>query len=66
MVPAASGPHAEPEVVIESTTSVEVGKRYADEKSGLEVLCAKRGPGPLMFNGRPLTVKGAKPLPSSD
>ncbi|HZT67816.1 MAG TPA: hypothetical protein VFA11_18650 [Acidimicrobiales bacterium] len=43
-----------------------LGKRYIDEESGLEVLCAKAGAGPLEFEGRPLTVKGAKPLPSSD
>jgi hypothetical protein len=43
-----------------------VGKRYADETSGLEVLCAKAGPGSLAADGRAVSVKGAKPLPSSD
>jgi len=43
-----------------------VGKRYADEDSGLEVLCAKPGPGALAVDGREVPVKGAKPLPSSD
>ncbi len=43
-----------------------VGKRYADEETGLEVLCAKPGPGTLAIDGRELPVKGAKPLPSSD
>ena len=43
-----------------------VGKRYADEESGLEVLCAKPGPGALVADGREVPVKGAKPLPSSD
>jgi len=43
-----------------------VGKRYTDEESGLEVLCSKPGPGPLAADGRLLTIKGAKPLPSSD
>jgi hypothetical protein len=43
-----------------------VGKRYADEESGLEVLCAKPGPGSLAADGREVPVKGAKPLPSSD
>ncbi|MCU0309732.1 MAG: hypothetical protein MUE36_02160 [Acidimicrobiales bacterium] len=43
-----------------------VGKRYTDEESGIEVLCSKPGPGPLAVDGRPLTIKGAKPLPSSD
>lgn len=43
-----------------------VGKRYSDETSGLEVLCAKAGPGSLAADGRAVTIKGAKPLPSSD
>lgn len=43
-----------------------IGKRYADEDSGLEVLCAKPGPGTLAADGRVVPVKGAKPLPSSD
>jgi len=43
-----------------------VGKRYADEASGLEVLCAKPGPGALTVDGAELPIKGAKPLPSSD
>ena len=29
-----------------------MGKRYADEESGLEVLCAKPGPGTLAADGR--------------
>jgi hypothetical protein len=43
-----------------------VGKRYADEASGIEVLCTKAGPGSLSLGVDPLPVKGAKPLPSSD
>jgi hypothetical protein len=43
-----------------------VGKRYSDETSGLEVLCAKAGPGAVAADQRDLTIKGAKPLPSSD
>lgn len=43
-----------------------MGKRYADEDLGLEVLCSKPGPGALSIGDRPLLVKGAKPLPSSD
>ena len=43
-----------------------VGKRYADDDTGLEVLCAKPGPGSLTIDGRELPIKGAKPLPSSD
>ena len=43
-----------------------LGKRYADEELGLELLCARPGGGTLTVNGQPLLVKGAKPLPSSD
>ena len=43
-----------------------LGKRYTDEPSGLEVLCTKGGDGSLTFDGAPMPVKGAKPLPSSD
>ena len=43
-----------------------LGKRYADEELGLELLCTKAGKGALTVDGRPLAVKGAKPLPSSD
>lgn len=43
-----------------------LGKRYADEGSGLELLCTRAGAGTLTVDGRPLPVKGAKPLPASD
>lgn len=43
-----------------------LGKRYADEELGLEVLCSQGGDGPLTVGETPLLVKGAKPLPSSD
>ncbi len=43
-----------------------LGKRYADEELGLEVLCSKAGDGPLTIGAEPLPLKGAKPLPSSD
>lgn len=43
-----------------------LGKRYVDEESALELLCTKGGAGALTVDGRPLTIKGAKPLPSSD
>jgi hypothetical protein len=43
-----------------------LGKRYADEELGLELLCSKAGAGELTVDGQPLLVKGAKPLPSSD
>lgn len=43
-----------------------LGKRYTDEESGLEVLCTRPGSGELAVDGRPLALKGTKPLPSSD
>jgi hypothetical protein len=44
----------------------EIGKRYTDEASGLEVLCTKAGAGSLSLGDTLLVVKGAKPLPASD
>jgi hypothetical protein len=43
-----------------------LGKRYADEELGLEVLCTKAGEGSLSVGETLLAVKGAKPLPASD
>jgi hypothetical protein len=43
-----------------------LGKRYADDELGIELLCSKAGTGSLSVDGRPLPLKGAKPLPSSD
>jgi hypothetical protein len=44
----------------------QLGKRYADEELGLEVLCTKAGEGSLSVGDALLEVKGAKPLPASD
>ena len=43
-----------------------LGKRYADEEVGIELLCSQGGAGTLTIGDKPLLVKGAKPLPSSD
>jgi hypothetical protein len=43
-----------------------LGKRYADEELGLELLCSQAGEGALTIGDQPLLIKGAKPLPSSD
>lgn len=43
-----------------------LGKRYADDDLGLELLCTKAGAGALTLGGAVLGLKGAKPLPSSD
>jgi hypothetical protein len=44
----------------------QAGKRYADEATGLEVLCTKAGAGTLTIGGRPIGAKEAKKLPASD
>jgi hypothetical protein len=43
-----------------------LGKRYADEEVGLELLCVKGGTGQLSVGGRLLSPKQARPLPASD
>jgi hypothetical protein len=50
----------------EASEGTALGKRYADEALGLEVLCTKAGAGDLFCNGERLLPKSAKPLPSSD
>ncbi|MFJ4840766.1 hypothetical protein [Streptomyces sp. NPDC088746] len=44
----------------------QLGKRYADDELGIELLCTKPGKGSLAVDGNPLPVKGAKALPASD
>jgi hypothetical protein len=43
-----------------------MGKRYVDAQSTIELLCVKAGKGSLSLDGIALTIKDAKPLPSSD
>jgi desulfoferrodoxin-like iron-binding protein len=43
-----------------------LGKRYLCDKCGTEVLCNKAGAGTLECCGKPMVLKEAKPLPSSD
>jgi len=44
----------------------QLGKRYADPVTGLEVLCTKGGEGSLSIGDIAMVVKESKPLPSSD
>jgi hypothetical protein len=44
----------------------QLGKRYADDDAGLEVLCTKAGHGPLACDGKELTIRLPHALPSSD
>lgn len=46
--------------------AIQLGKRYTDGDSGIEVLCTRPGIGPLVYGEHELTVKAAKPLPASD
>jgi hypothetical protein len=43
-----------------------LGKRYSDDRTGIELLCTKAGEGSLSLGETPLTLKEAKALPSSD
>jgi len=44
----------------------QMGKRFADEETGLEILCTKSGAGTLTIGGRVIGTKDAKKLPASD
>lgn len=44
----------------------QIGKRYANDEIGVEVLCTKAGEASLSIGDEPLVVKSPKPLPSSD
>ena len=44
----------------------QMGKRFADAETGMEILCTKAGAGTLTTGGRPLGAKEAKKLPASD
>lgn len=43
-----------------------LGKRYADDDKGVELLCTKAGDGSLAVDGAAIDLKAAKPLPASD
>jgi hypothetical protein len=50
----------------EAGNGVLMGKRYADEALGLELLCVKPGDYAVAVNGTTLAQKSAQPLPASD
>ena len=54
------------DVHADHASGVLIGKRYTDADSAIEVLGSKAGKGSLSFDGRPLVLKDAKPLPASD
>ncbi len=53
-------------LVAGADTGTQIGKRYVNEAGSLEILCTKPGDGTLAADGTALTIKAAKPLPSSD
>lgn len=50
----------------DASAGTQLGKRYVNEAGDLELLCTKPGKGSLACDEKPLSIKGAKPLPASD
>jgi hypothetical protein len=46
--------------------AVQLGKRYKDEASGIELLVIKPGNCDLQVNGKPMELMQPKVLPSAD
>lgn len=66
MLPVPGDVAPEPRLELKEAGGTLLGKRYEDERTGLEVLCTKAGSGGLTVDGEALHIKAAKPLPSSD
>jgi hypothetical protein len=66
--PASAGAPAPPSAAPPAAPGegAQLGKRYTDEPTGLELLCTKPGSAVPAADGRELTLKTAKPLPASD
>jgi len=63
----AAGEEASPQgIEVGFDGGTQLGKRYADDELGLELLCSKAGEGSLSVGETVLEIKGAKPLPASD
>jgi hypothetical protein len=43
-----------------------LGKRYANDDAGIELLCSRGGTGSLSLDGVAIPMKSAQPLPASD
>jgi hypothetical protein len=54
------------EAAAEFSNGTQLGKRYEDADSTVELLCTKPGTSSLALNGVELSLKSAKPLPASD
>ena len=46
--------------------AIQLGRRYSDEQSGIQVLCTKAGQGTLVCEDREMQVQQPRALPSSD
>jgi hypothetical protein len=66
MIPLADERPAGLEPDPELSGGTQLGKRFAADTEGLELLCTKAGKGTLTVNGQVLGLKEAKPLPASD
>jgi len=54
------------EASAEPANGTQLGKRYEDAMSTIELLCTKGGTSSLTVDGVPLSLKASKPLPASD
>jgi len=66
MIPIGEEPPAGAAIRPDADKGTALGKRYVNEAGDLELLCTKPGEGSLGADGVLLTIKEAKPLPSSD
>jgi hypothetical protein len=55
-----------PEGVVAGSASLQLGKRYKSADGAVEVLINRPGNCDLRYEGAPMELKEAKPLPSSD
>ena len=66
MIGISDDPPAGASISSDAAAGTALGKRYVNEAGDLEVLCTKPGEGSLGVGGALLSLKEAKPLPSSD
>ena len=66
MIGISDEPPAGASVSPDAAAGTALGKRYINEAGDLELLCTKPGEGSLGVGGALLSLKEAKPLPSSD
>jgi hypothetical protein len=55
-----------PEGTVAGSDPVQLGKRYKSPDGAVEILINKPGTCRLMYDGKPMELKEAKPVPSSD